>query len=155
VFDLRLPLVVQVGRWLLRPMSAMTRTWIEMPVVQATGAGHADRPKYPPQISSLLVYRGSKVYVRLPNVRAARDVVKNPDVRLLTDIEARAFEESLPFAPSSGRFTRGDTDAWRFGLGDLVSWVAHRVGIAECSGCRKRRALLNRVVIWRRERQAE
>ena len=148
MFDLRLPLVVQVGRWVLRPMSTMT--WIEMPVVRATGVGHSDRPKYPPQISSLLVYRGSKVYAGLPNARAARDVVKNSDVRLLTDTEARAFEASLPFAPSAGRFARGAAEGWPVGLGDLVSWVAHRLGIAECSGCRKRRALLNRVVLWGR-----
>ena len=133
-------------------MSAMTRTWVEMPVVQAAGGGHPDRPKYSPQITSLLVYRGSKVYVGLPNARAARDVVKNSDVRLLTDTEAHAFEQSLPFPPSPGGFARGAAEGWPVGLGDLVAWVAHRLGIAECSGCRKRRALLNRVVIWGRGR---
>jgi len=140
----------------------MTRTWIEMPVVRTTGVGHPDRPKYAPQTSSLLVYRASKVYVGLPNAGAASEVLKHSDVRLLTRTEAREFEEGLPFSPLPGRDARGDfqgrtsmSELWQVGLGDLVLWVAHRLGIAECSGCRKRRTLLNRVVVWRRWRRPD
>jgi hypothetical protein len=133
-------------------MRAMARTWIEMPVVPAAGDGQPDRPKYPPQVSSLLVYRGAMVYVGL-DAHAARDLLGNSDVRLLTDTEGRAFEESLPFAPAPSWLNR--PEGWHLGLGDVVSWVAHKLGIAECSGCRKRRALLNRATILIRGRQAD
>jgi hypothetical protein len=126
-----------------------TRQWIEMPVAAGDADGHGARPKYPVEASALLVYRGSKVYVSFSG-RGDHGTTRRPDVRRLTPAEARAFEESFSFPlPSPPPPAPGARQAGApLGLGDLVSRLTHRVGIAECGGCRRRRSLLNRLVVW-------
>lgn len=122
----------------------MTRRWIEMPVVASDAPGAPARPKYPVDASAMLVYRGPKVYVSFTG-RGDRGMTGHPDVRRLTPAEARAFEESFSFPlPTPGARRAGGP----LGLGDLVSRVTHGMGITECSGCQRRRSLLNKLVVW-------
>ncbi len=32
----------------------------------------------------------------------------------------------------------------RPGLGDVIAWITHKLGIRQCAGCKKRQAWLNR-----------
>ena len=143
--DLRLQLVVPVGRRLLRRMShgrVTERTWLEMPAVADGPGAIAVRPKYPVDASALLFYRDANVYVAYRDDRPRADVTAYSDVRLLTGPESHRFEASLPYplpAPARSGGVR---------LGDLVHRVTRRLGIAECDSCRKRKRVLDRIVVW-------
>jgi hypothetical protein len=120
----------------------VSRTWLEVPANYDTPTS-AGRPKYPVSGSGLVVYRGSKAYVSFENASAKNELIRHPDVRALTLGEARRLEDGLPF-PLSQSLSGGS----EVRLGDLVHQLTKRVGIAECGACRKRRRILNRVVIW-------
>jgi hypothetical protein len=121
-----------------------TRHWIEMPVVADDDNPRTARPKYPVDTSALLVYRGPKVYVSFSG-HGDRGTTGHPDIRRLTSAEAQAFEDSFPFPlPSPGAWPAPGP----LRLGDLVSRATQRAGITECSGCQRRRSLLNRLVVW-------
>ena len=130
------------------PQSRSARSWVVVPALD--GGTAATRPKYPLEGNALVLYRGAEAYVALED-RAVRDeLVRHDDVRLLTDSEALAFEQSLPFPIAP-------VDRWdrRIGLGDVVSWLTRQLGISECTGCRRRKRRLNRVVVWRWWARAE
>jgi hypothetical protein len=113
-----------------------------MPAV-AEGAGAiAVRPKYPVDASALLIYRDANVYVAYRDGGRGADVPAYSDVRLLTGAESHRFESSLPFPlPAPSR-------PGRVRVGDLVHRVTQQIGIATCESCRKRRRVLNRIVVW-------
>ena len=123
-----------------------TRQWIQMPAADgATPLGQPTRPKYPVDASALLVYRGSNVYVSFSKDAGDSEVLKQPDVRRLTPDEVRRLEESFPFPlPVPGVHRHGGPVR----LGDLVSGLTGRLGIAECRGCQRRRTFLNNLVVW-------
>jgi hypothetical protein len=121
-----------------------TRHWIEMPVAADDHNLRTARPKYPVDASALLVYRGSKVYISFAG-RGDRRTTRHPDVHRLTPAEARAYEDNFPFPLPTPRAWQAEGPVR---LGDLVSRVTHRAGITECSGCQRRRSLLNRFVVW-------
>ena len=126
-----------------------SRKWVEMPAVFDAPTATAVRPKYPIDSSALIVYRGSKVYVVFEDERVRDEVIKYADVHLLTPTDGQQFEDSLPFPlPQEGQdYARGGA----IRLGDVVHRVTKRLGLAECSGCRRRRRLLNRVVLrWKK-----
>lgn len=122
------------------------RAWLEMPVVSG-GRDAADvRPKYAVETSALLIYRGSSVYVTPDAGDLEADVTLRPDVRVLTELEAREFENTLPFPLPAPAPQRGAG----LGLGDLVHRVTRMFGLEECDSCRRRRRALNRVSLRRR-----
>jgi hypothetical protein len=146
LLQLRLQLVVPVGGWLLRPVISMSepaqaRSWLEIPIVGAATA--EPRLKYDLEASALVIYRGDKAFATFEDEAVRETLLRHADVRPLSDEEGREFEKTLPAAlPPPERRTR------RMGLGDLVSWLAARVGIQECAGCGKRRRKLNKIPIW-------
>jgi hypothetical protein len=151
--DLQLRLVVSMGGGLLRAMTSppqqkSARSWIVMPALDSGTA--ATRLKYPLEGNALVLYRGAEAYVALEDRSVRDELMRHVDVRLLTDREGLAFEQSLPFpiAPV-------DRSDRRVGLGDVVSWFTRRFGISECTGCRRRKRRLNRVVVWRWWARAE
>ena len=115
------------------------------------GGTAATRPKYPLEGNAFVVYRGAEAYVALEDRAVQDEIVRHVDVRLLSDGEGLAFEQSLPFpiAPVDRSADR------RIGLGDVVSWFTRRLGIRECTGCRRRKRRMNRVVVWRWWARAE
>lgn len=127
----------------------MTDTmWLEMPTIRTGVPDDRARPKYPVETNAFLVYRGDKVYVRLPDDIALPSALNGADCRRLSSTEARRLEDSLPFpvsAPSVHHDHRGHEPV---GLGDVVSWLTHKVGIEECSACGRRKRLLNRIPVW-------
>jgi hypothetical protein len=123
------------------------RRWIEMPAEGGDLPGDEQRPKYPIEGRAVLVYRGSKVYVGGERDAPWGELASLPDVRELTVDEIVAFELSLPFPlPSFGAHL--DVHAGRVGLGDVVSWLAGKLGFQDCHACRERRRWLNRMVVW-------
>jgi hypothetical protein len=152
--DVRLQLVVSLGGGLLLAMTSppqrtSARSWVVMPALDSGTA--ATRPKYPLEGNALVLYRGAEAYVALEDRAAQDELAHRADVRLLTDGEALAFEHSLPFLIAPVDRSRDG----RVGLGDVVSWFTRRLGIHECTGCRRRKRRLNRVVVWRWWARAE
>lgn len=158
---MRLRLVVSMGCRLLRRLTAVyflsvikdsrkplvePRKWIEVPVVSDELA-ISDQPKYSIEGSALVVYHGSKAYVTFRNANDLRrsQLTQNPDVRLLTSDESLLFEANMPFPIPE---TRRENRAGVRRLGDLVHKATAMVGISECDACRKRKRLLNRIVVW-------
>ncbi len=125
--------------------------WIEMPVIGNATPDDPVRPKHPVATNAFLVYRGSKVYVAFESQSAKAEALQQPDVRPLTDYEGLEFEASLPYPIPSSPFWHGDEGANKnqpLRLGDVISWLTHKIGIQECAGCQKRRHWLNKLVIW-------
>jgi len=141
---MRLQLVVSLGCWLLRPMTTRPRAkaWVKMPVVDATTA---PSPKYSIDTNALVIYRNGSAYVSFEDDVASK-LAHHSDVHLLSDAEAREFEQRLPFplAPDVGE-RRGRV----VGLGDLFAAVTRTLGLRECGGCRRRKARLNKLPVWR------
>jgi hypothetical protein len=121
----------------------VSRTWLELPANYDTPTS-AGRPKYPINGSALVLYKGPKAYAFFRDQDAQQDeLMQYHDVRLLSRADVRKLEENFPFPiPASA-----DGNA-EMRLGDLVHQLTTRVHIGECAGCRKRRRILNRVVIW-------
>lgn len=117
----------------------MANAWLAMPAVD--GGTMSARPKYALDASAFVIYQGGDAYVALKSRRHRQRLLKNPDVRLLRGAYAEAFEDSLPFPVQRAA-------SQSIGLGDLVSWVASRVGIRECEPCRRRKVRLNEVRVW-------
>lgn len=121
----------------------MSRTWVEMPVVEkpeATGV----RPKYPLDVGALIIYRGPKAYLAFEDEAARASVMEHADVRLLPPAEGFEFEQNAGIGPFETRQERRRVTR----LGDLVHRLAKRAGIAECADCRRRRRRLNKVIVW-------
>lgn len=118
--------------------------WIEMPAVSDGPNGVAVRPKYPSDVSVLVVYRAEHAYVAVDDDSARLTTARYHDARLLTDREAREFEQrmGLPHHEGSG----GRSRVVR--LGDLVHRVTRTARIAECQGCQRRRTIWNKVIVW-------
>jgi hypothetical protein len=126
------------------------RDWFEMPAVGGDSLEDAARPKYPVVGNALLVYRGDKVYIAVENNSVPTEMMKQPETRHLNSKEALQLEESLSF-PLPVDFPSQQipmNHVGKFGLGDLVAWFTHKLGITECAGCQKRHKWLNRVTIW-------
>jgi hypothetical protein len=121
--------------------------WLEMPIVRTGVPDHRARPKYPVETNAFLVYRDEKVYVRFPDDYVLPSAMEEPDCRWLSSAEARRLEDGLPFpvSPPSEHHHRENEPV---GLGDVISWVTHKVGIEECSGCGRRKRWLNRIPVW-------
>jgi hypothetical protein len=130
-----------------------TSIWVEMPLVSGEQPDDLPRPKYSVVGNATLVYRRPYVYIAFSDVAHALAAASYPDTRRLTPDEGRALETSLAF-PIRVPVPSPPTGAPAIvGLGDLVSWVTGRLGIAECDRCRQRKRWLNRVVLWPRRRQ--
>jgi hypothetical protein len=122
-------------------------SWIEMP---AAGSGAADDPvraKYALRGGAFLIHQGGKVYVMCRDQLARTDALEHADCRELSSDESRAFEETLPFPLAPALFADRHHTRGAVGLGDLVSWLTRKLGIAECSGCQRRKRWLNRAVL--------
>jgi hypothetical protein len=120
---------------------AQARSWLEIPAVGAATA--QPRLKYDLEASALVIYRGDRAFATFEDEAVRESLLRHADVRALSDDEAREFEKTLPLAlPPPERRTG------RTGLGDLVSWLAGRVGINECAGCGRRRGKLNKIPVW-------
>jgi hypothetical protein len=122
--------------------------WIEMP---ATGTGAADDPvrsKYPIEGNAFIVHCDGKIYAMLDDGLAIKQVAMHPDCRRLTHKEARELAQRLPF-PVPQRLDWLTYQNGTGGLGDLIGWVAQKLGIAECYGCQRRKRWLNQIGAWR------
>ncbi len=127
----------------------INQVWIEMPAVGTGAQGDPVRPKYPVQGKAFLMHQAGKVYVAFQDKLAREAAEKQAECRRLTPSEARTFEESLPFPiPLSLFADNHDGKSRPVGLGDVVSWLTRRAGIAECSACQQRKRWLNRIPIW-------
>jgi hypothetical protein len=122
--------------------------WIEMPVAGSGAAGDPVRAKYTIEANAFLVHRGGKVYVMCPDQGAREATLRHADCRQLTPLEVTGLEEELPFPVTPDLVARPRRTARTLGLGDAVTWVTRKLGMAECDACRKRRRLLNRVAVW-------
>lgn len=123
------------------------RVWIEMPAVRNGTPDGRVRPKYPVETNATLVHKDGKVYIDFEDESAREEAVKQPDCRRLTLAEGRELEETFPF-PIAFPAYRRDNEREPVGLGDVVAWMTHKLGIEECPGCQRRKKWLNRVVIW-------
>lgn len=138
---------MSLGGWLLLAMTSAlgriaSRAWVKMPALESmTAAAH---PKYVFKGNALVIYRGESAYVAFDDETDRDELAHHSDVHVLTDSEGREFEESLPFPVSPPTPRRNRV----IGLGDVISWLTRRIGIAECSGCGARRGRLNKIVLW-------
>ena len=123
------------------------RVWIQVPTLDGQSA--ATRTKYPIDANALIIYRGDSAYVRFANAASGETIARHGDVRVLDDREVRRFEQSLPFLPPPQDDEAHGQARRALRLGDAVSSLTRRLGIRECSGCQRRRSLLNRIVLWR------
>jgi hypothetical protein len=118
--------------------------WIEMPST-VTGIANAPvRPKYSIDGNAFLVHAAGKVYAILGDEQERGELLKNADCRRLSPSEGRAFEGNLRFPVPQHLFAPPAPP----GLGDLVAWIAGKLGFAECSGCRQRKNWLNGIAVW-------
>jgi hypothetical protein len=115
-----------------------------MPAVSGTSPGTRTRPKYPIDGSALVVYRGPNAYVAIAQRGTRAALTPHADVRVLAPQEARALEDDLALPPLAGRRDRSAPVR----LGDAVHGVLTRVGIRDCTGCRRRRRRLNKLTVW-------
>lgn len=123
------------------------KTWIEMPIVGGATGTHV-RPKYPIESDAMLVYRGERVYVLLGNRVAMAQAHRHEDVRLMTPDESHVLEKRVPFPLTAAPLFHHNHGRPPLRLGDAIAYLAWRIGVAECAGCRRRRTSLNRLVIW-------
>jgi len=119
-----------------------------MPVIGIGSPDDPIRPKYGIASNAVLVYRGAKVYIDLPNQDVRIELTKQPGVRPLASNEAQELEESMPFSIPSLAPHPAYSYKGFLRLGDAVAWLTHKMGLYECPGCRRRREWLNKVVIW-------
>ena len=129
--------------------------WLEMPLATGRPSGAPARPGYPVEGSALLIYRGDKVYLASRGEAFTRELLEKPDVRWLSEAEARTLEASLPGVGAARLHSLGKargqsvTSDRRILLGDLISRVTAGLGISECSACGQRKRKLNRITVWR------
>ncbi len=125
------------------------RVWIEIPAIGTGASDDPVRSKYPIQGKAFLMHQQGKVYVTFGDEVAREEAATQADCRRLTPSEASALEGSLPFPLLSEIFSENyHYKNRRVGLGDIVAWITHRVGIAECNACQQRKRWLNRIVVW-------
>ena len=117
-----------------------------MPLVRSKSGDERLEPKYPVRGRIVLIHYKGKACVAFEDESVQQEIEGQPDCRRLPHVEARAFEQSLPFALPPDLFTRDEGS--RRGLGDLVSWLLHLVGIRECSACQQRKHRLNEFMSW-------
>ena len=118
-----------------------SRSWIAIPTLGDTTG--EPRLKYDLEANALVIHREDTALVAFDNRLAGAGLLRHPDVRALSEEEAREFERSLPAPlPPPGPHPR------RVGLGDVISYVAGKARIQECGGCRARRTWLNRIPVW-------
>lgn len=133
--------------------ASKANVWFEMP---AAGGNSPDEPPCPPfecEGEATFVYRNSFVYAKFDDPRDEREAEKVSRSRRLTVEEVRALNEDMPFPYldwMSGQAASTEPAPNYFGLGDAVSWFTRKLGISECSGCRKRKGWLNRIPLWPR-----
>ena len=124
--------------------------WLELPA--EIDAEARARPTYAIVSDEVLVYRQDKVYACFRDKTAVADLVQHSDVRELSASEVEQLVALYEPILHAHRFVEDSmADAVRpgpVGLGEVISRVASRVGLAECAGCRQRRRLLNRIVVW-------
>jgi hypothetical protein len=122
-------------------ITTVPQAWLEMPA-DYDAPTSAGRARHPTKGSPLIIYRDSKAYVLCRDEDCQRELIRYHDVRLLTDAEARTFEDGLPIP------LRPSRSGGEVGLGDLVHRLTTMARIAECTACSKRRSVLNKVVVW-------
>jgi hypothetical protein len=118
-----------------------------MPTLEGDSPGHEQRPRYQVEGRAVLVYRDERVYVGIDSEDSWRGLTSLPEVRELAETEIRSFEQTLHF-PLPELKAREVASKGVFGLGDAVAWLARKLGFSDCGPCRRRRVLLNRLVIW-------
>jgi len=106
-------------------------------------------PKYPVNRGTV-IHHGSSAYVSLHDDSSRQELLEYPDVDVLGDVEIEELEDRLPY-PLPSRTASNSRHAHRdegtTGLGDVIAGVTHSLGISECTGCNKRRRLLNRIPV--------
>lgn len=126
------------------------KVWFKMPVVGGESPDDPLRPKYPIVGNATLVYHGQHVFISFKDGDDIQQVAKLQETIRLTPNELRDLDDSLPFPLPSFEPKHKDPPKL-IGLGDVVAWLASKIGFKECEGCRKRKNWLNRLVIWRRK----
>lgn len=138
----------------------MKVTWLEMPVAYSCDAAQSVGPKYAIDGSAVVLYKKDRAYVGLARGEAIAALLAHADVHAIPSAEMERLEELSGVSPSTVEHLLKRTGGWghrigraasRVGLGDAVAAITHRLGIRECSGCARRRSVLNRLTIrrWR------
>ena len=116
-------------------------TWVRMPTV---GSGSASvRPKYPLEGETVVVFRGSVAYVAVDK-KLENALKRHADVHVLRPSEMGDLQATFPTVRTSS----AEHGARTVRLGDLVQDVTTKIGLRPCEACRKRKALLDRVIVW-------
>lgn len=123
------------------------RAWIEMPLVRSKSDDDRLEPKYAISGRVVVVHHQGKAYVTFEDRTAQREIERHADCRQLSASEAQSFEQALPF-PLPPELFVADGGGSRRGLGDLVSWLLHLVGLRECPTCQQRKRRLNQFMGW-------
>lgn len=136
----------------------MTDNWASMPLVDDNDSAissYRARPKYHTD-TGIVIHEGDNAYFPVSSNLDNQELLEQPDVHMLTDIEVKELEERLAYPlPSIGNEKSAyiGNKAKRVGLGDLIAMGLHKLGIAECTGCRKRRRWLNKIPVrWQRRK---
>jgi hypothetical protein len=125
-----------------------SRIWLRMPTAYGPDGVEHPMPKYDIEQDATIVYSGDCAYVVVDSTDQLSDLVGNPDVRVLDSHEIRLVKEELPFPVPDSPGKAADKST--VGLGDILAWFLNKLGFVECEGCSRRKAILNRVVVWRR-----
>jgi len=127
------------------------KIWYEMPVRQDEESG-IPRAKYTLSGDVTLIYSGNRAFAAFPNEQEASAIEGYNDVRRMTDAEVATLRQKLPFAfLPTGEETEEESNY--IGLGDVISWITHRLGIHECESCKRRKKWLNRIPVWPRRKK--
>lgn len=119
-----------------------------MPLVTDPGSDYGVRLKYRVNRGTV-IHQGDRAYFPISDGFGNRELLKHPDVDVLTDTEVEELEQRLsyPLPPQSENSLQIHSGGESVGLGDVVAKVTHKLGIAECAGCKKRRRWLNRIPV--------
>jgi hypothetical protein len=134
---------------------SQAHAWFEMPVASDTSPDEPPCPPFECEGEATYVYRDSLVYAKFADPRDEQEAEKVPRSRRRTAEEVRALDADMPFPYlewMSQEAGSPEPAPRYFGVGDAVSWLLHKLGFSECSGCRKRKGWLNRIPLWPRHR---
>jgi hypothetical protein len=124
--------------------------WVELPTdLDRQGRRHA---RYEVKSAEVVVYRHRKAYVCVRAGTPLEDVLSHSGVRELAPEEVeRLITSYRPALYAQTAIEAGVASEKRrrpIRLGDAISHVTSAIGVTECDGCKQRKGVMNRIVVW-------
>jgi hypothetical protein len=122
--------------------------WYAIPTVIRNPVDGTPALPFAPTRPHRVVFAGGMCYAML-SPADHHLAVDTAHGRRLTPAEVMTIDNTLAL-PLLSMTAESWSQSGGFGLGDLVSWIARRMGLSECDACSARKRRLNRVRLWPR-----